>query len=116
MYFIPPPTAKLKYLHGVLRGQLPPIKNGPMTLWLAHFTLTLKSPPNLHALPSPINIATIITQSTKFLSTAISPAKPAYQSIYCTIANFGPPSTASIANPMFTTAFDTYFTPRSPGA
>ena len=41
----PPPIAKLKSLHGVLRGQLPH-KNGPVAFWLAllFHTMTSKSP------------------------------------------------------------------------
>ena len=40
-----PTIAKLKSLHGVLRGQLPH-KNDPIPLWLAPHLITSKSPHN----------------------------------------------------------------------
>ena len=68
-----PPTAKLKSLHGILRYQRPH-KNGPITLWLAPHMITSKDlSPNLYALPSLINLTTMIRQHTKFLPTARSP-------------------------------------------
>ena len=50
-----------------------PNKNGPFPLWLAIHMMTLKSPHNLYALPSPINMATMIGQHTQFPPTARSP-------------------------------------------
>ena len=64
-YFIPPPIAKLKYLHAVLRGQFPHKK------WSHTFVacpspnpMTLKSSPIPSAPPSPINITAMIRQHT----------------------------------------------------
>ena len=68
-----PPTAKLKSLHGILRYQRPH-KNGPITLWLVPHMITSKDlSPNLYALPSPVNVTTMIRQHTKFPHTARSP-------------------------------------------
>ena len=94
----------------------PPIKNVPILSWLASsppppHVMTLKSPPNLNAPSGPINITTMIRQHTKF-----PPGRPTHRAIHCPTANFGQPSTCSITNPMLVTAFDTYLTPRSPGA
>ena len=44
-------------------------------LWLAPHMMTLKFPPNLYALPGPINMTTMIRQHTKFPPTASSPRK-----------------------------------------
>ena len=48
----PLPIAKLKSLHGVLRGQLPH-ENGPISLWLAPHIMTLKSPPTYMLFQAP---------------------------------------------------------------
>ena len=59
----PPTIAKLKSLHGALMVHLfvacPRFDN-------------FKIPPNLYALPSPINMATMIRQNTEFPPTARS--------------------------------------------
>ena len=68
----PPTIVKLKSLHGILRGQRPQ-KNSPNPLWLGPHLITSKSSPNLYALPTPINMTTIIRQNTKFPPTARSP-------------------------------------------
>ena len=52
-----------------------PHKNDPIPLWLAPNLITSKSLPplNLYALPSRINMTTMIRQNTKFPPTARSP-------------------------------------------
>ena len=77
---------------------------------------TLKSPAKLYTLPSPINITTMVKQHTKLSPNAISPGKLAHQAIHCPAASFGPLPRGSVTNSMLITAFDTYLTPRSPGA
>ena len=71
----PPPIAKLESLHGVfLRGQFPPIKMVPSLCSLpSPHIITSKSPPNIYALPSPINMGTMIRQHAKFPHTARFP-------------------------------------------
>ena len=65
----PPTIAKLKSLHGALTGQLPPIKwSHPFVV--CHSFDNFKISPNLYALPSPINMTTMIKQNTKFPPTA----------------------------------------------
>ena len=59
-----PRIAKLKSLNGVLRGQLPPKIWFPIPPPLHH---------NVYALPSPINMTTMIRQNSKFPPTARSP-------------------------------------------
>ena len=71
---------------------------------------------NLYAPPSPINMTTMIRHYTKFHPTQVPQGKPRHQTIDCSTANFGPPLWVSLTNPMLTTAFDTYSTPRSPEA
>ena len=78
---------------------------------------TLKSPPNLYALPSPINMTSMTRQHTEFPPVLLDPSgKHDQQAILCPIANFGPLLRGSVTNPMLITVFDTYLTPRSPGA
>ena len=60
----PSPIAKLKSLHGVLRGWI---------FWLGPHMITSKSPPNKYPLPSPINMTIMIRRHTKFPPTARSP-------------------------------------------
>ena len=78
--------------------------------------MTLKYSPNLYALTGPINMTTMIRQHTKFPLLLVLPGKPDHQAIHCPTANFGPLSRGNVTNPMLITAFDTYVTPRSPGA
>ena len=44
------------------------------------------------------------------------PGKPNQQAIHCPTAGLEPLSRGSVTNPMLITVFDTYLTPRSPGA
>ena len=112
----PTPIAKLKSLHGVLSCQLPPsLCSLPIPTSLM---ITTKSSPrllNLYALPSPRNIATMITQHTKFSPTARSP-RQTWSPGYSLPHNFGPLSTGSVTVPIFITVFDGHLTPRSPTA
>ena len=77
--------------------------------------MTLKSPPNLYALPSPIKMTTMIRQHTKIPPYCQFP-QPDHQTIHCLMANFGPLVRGSITNPILITAFDAYLTPTSLGA
>ena len=61
-----PSIAKSKFSHVVLRGQIPH-KNGPIPLWFAPIKLLQYLP------PSPLNMATMIRQHTKFPPTARCP-------------------------------------------
>ena len=109
----PLPIAKLKSLHVVSRGQLPPIKwSYPFVAYPPYddFKISL---PTYYAPPSPINMATMIRQHTKFPRTASSPRKPDHQAIHGPTANFRSLSRGSVTNPMLITAFDAYLTPRS---
>ena len=90
-------------------------KNGPFPLWLTPH-MTLKSPPNLNALPSSTNMTTMIRQHTKFPPTASSPRQPGHQAMHCPTGNFGWLPSGNIINLMLITAYDTYLNPRSPGA
>ena len=94
-----------------LKRSTPAHKNGPIPLWLAPHMMTLKSPFNLYALPSPIKMTAMIRQHTK-----LRPPQPDHQTIHCPMANFGPLVRGSVTNPMLITAFDAYLTPTSPGA
>ena len=101
-----------------------PHKNGPIPLWLAPHLITSKSPSaNLYALPSPINMTTMIRQNTKcyiqntkykvlVLNTLLldPPGKPNHQHIHCPTANFELLSRGSITNPILITVGDTYLT------
>ena len=94
-----------------------PHKNGPIPLWLApHMIIQNLPPPNLYALSSPIDMATMIRYHIKFPLLLDSPGKPDHQAIHCPTANFGPLSRGSVTNPILITVFDTYLTPRSPVA
>ena len=59
----------------VPRGVNSPHKNGAIPLWLAPHMMTLKSPPNLYALPGPIYMRTMIGQHVTFPPTASSPSQ-----------------------------------------
>ena len=61
-------------------------------------------------------MTTMIGPNTKFPPTARSPGKSDHQAIHCPTANVGPPSRGSVTNPILTPVFDTYLTPKSPGA
>ena len=52
--------------------------------------ITSKPSPNLHALPSPINMTNMIRQHTEFPLLLDPPGKPDQQTIHCPTANFGP--------------------------
>ena len=67
-----------------------PHKNGPIPSWLTPHFITSNPPPNLHALPSPIGMTTMIRQNTKFPPIAWSPGKPDHQAIDCPTSNSGP--------------------------
>ena len=73
--------------------------------------ITSKSlpPPNLYALPSAINLATMTRQHTKFSLLLDLPGKPDH----FPIANFGPISRGRITKPMLIAVFDTHSNPRS---
>ena len=88
----------------------------PFAAW-AHL-ITSKSPPspNLYALPSPTNMTTMIRQHKSSPLLQDLPGKADHQAIHCPTANFGPLSRGSVTNSMLITVFDTYLTPRSPGA
>ena len=63
----PPTIAKLKSLHGVLKGQLYPLK-WSHPLWFtppapSFDNFKIPPPSNLFALPSPINMTTVIRQN-----------------------------------------------------
>ena len=113
-----PTIAKLQSLHGALRVSFPH-KNGPIPLWLAPPSPfdNFKSPcPNVYALPSPINMTTMIRQNTKFPSIARSSRQtwsPGYSPPH---SYFAPLSRGSVTNPILITVFNTYLTPRSMGA
>ena len=66
--------------------------------------ITLKSLPNLYAPPSPINMTTMIIQSSLLLLDP--PGKLDHQTIHCPTANFGPLSRGNVNNPMLITVFD----------
>ena len=61
----PLPIAKLKSLHCVSRGQLPPQKWAHLFV-VCHPYVDFKISPNLHALPSPMNMTTMIRQPTNW--------------------------------------------------
>ena len=77
--------------------------------------ITSKSP-NLHALPIPTNMTTMIRQNTIFPLLLDLPSKPDHQAIHCPTVNFGALLRDSVTNPILITVFDTYLTPRSPAA
>ena len=104
-----PPIAKLKSLHGVLRGQIPPWK------WLHSFAACPSYENFKISPPSPISIITIIRQHTKFPLRLDSPGKPDHQIIHYLTAISRLLSRGSVTNPMFITVLHTYLTPRSPG-
>ena len=61
-------------------------------------------------------MATMIRQIQSFPLLLDPPGKPDHQAIHGVTANFGPLSSGSVTNPILITVFDTYLTPRSPGA
>ena len=81
---------------------------------LSHM-ISSKSPPNLYVPPNPISMTHMIRQQRSPVLLD-PPGKPDQQSIHCPTANLGPLSMDNVTNPMLITVFDTYFTPRSPGA
>ena len=109
----PPLIPKLKSLHGVSRGQLP---HGSIPLWLVPHIMTLKSLPNLYALPGPTNMTTMIRQHTKFPLLLVLSGKPDHEAIHCPTANVGRLSSGSVTNPMLITVFDAYLTPKVTGS
>ena len=72
--------------------------------------ITSKSPPNLYALQSPMNMTTMITQHTNF-PPLDPPGKPDHQ-VTDSTANFGPLSKGNITKSMLVPVFDTYLTPQ----
>ena len=101
-----PTIAKLKSLHGVLRGQLPH-KNDPIPLCLAPHLITSKS---LHNKIQKFQPPQDKIQS---LPQLLDPqGKPDH---HCPTANFEFLSTGSITNSILITVFDTYLTLRSSG-
>ena len=80
-----------------------PDKNGPIPLWLALHLITWKSPlppfpTNVYALPSHINMTTMIRQNTRFPPTTRPPGKPDHHGITWSRANFGPLQRGSVTN------------------
>ena len=69
--------------------------------------MTLKSPPNLYAFPSPINMTTMIKQHANYPPTASSPKQT------CSPGYSLPHIIHSITYLMVITAFDTYLTTSS---
>ena len=97
-----------------MRGQLPH-EIGSIPLWLAPRMMTLKSLPNLNALPGPINITTMIRKHTRFPPTASSLRQTLSPGCSLSHSNFGPLSRDSVTNLMLITVFDAFLTPRSLG-
>ena len=117
-HFIQPsplPIVKLKSLHGVSKGQLPH-KNGPIYLWLATHTMTLKFPPT-YMLFQVSEIRKLWLYNIQSFPLLLVPTgKPDHQAIHCPTANYGPLYRISVINPMLITAHDAYLIVRSPGA
>ena len=112
----PPTVAKLKSLHLVLRGQLPPQKwSHPLVACPPLRTSKSPQPICQYILPSTANMTTIIRQNTKFHPNARSP-RQTWSPGYSLPDNFGPLSRGSVTNPILITVFDTHLTLRSLGA
>ena len=94
-------------------GVYSPHKNAPTPSWPATHMMNLKSCPNLHAFPSPINMKLWQDRIKSFPLLEDPLCKPDHQAIHCPAANFGPLSRDSVTNSMLTTALDTYLMPRS---
>ena len=113
----PPTIAKSKSIHGVMRGQLFPWKwSHPFVACPSFDNFKIPPPPNLHGLPTPINMTTMIKQNTKFPPTARYPRhtwSPGYSlPPQVTLDHYR----GQRQEPHHITVFDTYLTPRSPGA
>ena len=107
----------------VERSSPPPLprKNGPNTLRIASHVMTLKTPSNLYAPPSSIDMEIMIRQHRESHPPPpyprlllLSLGKSIRQAIHHPSANFRPLSKGSITNAMLMTVFDTYLFPRSP--
>ena len=88
----PPINAKLKSLHGVLKGQLPH-NMVPSHCGLPPFE-NFKIPPS-YMVPHPI-------------CSSMPDSKPDHQVIQCPTANFGPILSGTITYPILIAVFDTY--------
>ena len=97
-----------------------PHKNGPTPFWLAPLSpppshvRTSKSPPNLYALPSHVNMTNMIDNIQSFPLLLDLPGKNDQQAIHGPTANFGPLSRRCVTNSMLITVFGAYLIPRSP--
>ena len=83
--------------------------------FLLFHNFKIQPPPhNLCTPPSPINMKTMIRQTTRFSPTVRPPGKLDHQDVHCSTANLVQLSTGSITNTILITVFHTCLTPRSP--
>ena len=111
----PPTMAKLKSLHGVLQGQLPPQKWSHPFMAYPLFD-NFKIHPPFQPICSSKSYKNGNYDIQGFPLLLDSSGKPNHQAIHCSTANFGPLSRGSVTNPILITVFETYLTSRSPGS